>query len=134
MTNISIKISVGELMDKITILELKMKYITDSEKRSNVLHELEYLKSVSSGLDVPFDLVEALKDANEKIWIVEDKIREKEKNNKFDDDFVSYARTVYYVNDDRAETKKQINMMFDSEFIEEKSHTGDYKQERKEIL
>ena len=127
MTNISIKISVGELMDKITILELKMKYIKDEEKRNNVSHELEYLKSISSGLDVPSDLMDALKDANEKIWIVEDKIREKEKNNKFDDDFVSYARTVYYVNDDRAETKKQINVLFDSEFIEEKSHTGDYK-------
>jgi len=128
MTNdISIKISIGELMDKITILELKMKYIKDEEKRNNVSHELNYLKSISSSLDVPSDLMDALKDANEKIWIVEDKIREKEKNNKFDDDFISYARTVYYVNDDRAETKKQINMMFDSEFIEEKSHTGDYK-------
>lgn len=128
MTNdISIKISIGELMDKITILELKMKYIKDEEKRNNVSHELNYLKSISSSLDVPSDLMDALKDANEKIWIMEDKIREKEKNNKFDDDFISYARTVYYVNDDRAETKKQINMMFDSEFIEEKSHTGDYK-------
>ena len=128
MTNdISIKISIGELMDKITILELKMKYIKDEEKRNNVSHELNYLKSISSSLDVPSDLMDALKDANEKIWIVEDKIREKEKNNKFDDDFISYARTVYYVNDDRAETKKKINMMFDSEFIEEKSHTGDYK-------
>jgi len=125
--DISIKISVGELMDKITILELKMKYIKDEEKRNNVSYELDYLKSISSGLDVPSDLMDALKDAKEKIWIVEDKIREKEKNNKFDDDFVSYARTVYYVNDDRAETKKQINVLFDSEFIEEKSHTGDYK-------
>ena len=114
-------------MDKITILELKMKYIKDEEKRNNVSYELDYLKSISSGLDVPSNLMEALKDANEKIWIVEDKIREKEKNNKFDDDFISYARTVYYVNDDRAETKKQINVLFDSEFIEEKSHIGDYK-------
>jgi hypothetical protein len=126
-TGILYKISIGELIDKITILELKMKYIKNNEKRNNISHELEYLKSISSGLDVPSVLMEALVDANEKIWIAEDKIREKEKKNEFDDDFISHARTVYYVNDDRAETKKQINIMFDSEFIEEKSHTGDYK-------
>lgn len=128
MENINIPISPGELLDKITILEIKSENIADPEKRANVETELKLLSQIweSTSPDAALDgLKQELKDNNKALWDIEDKIRIKESNKEFDHVFVELARSVYIQNDKRANTKKKINLKLGSMIVEEKSY-ADY--------
>ena len=113
-----VQISKGELIDKITILEIKDDKITDPEKLKNVRHELETIRK----LEFPTPVKEKLMDVNRKLWDVEDDLRLLEKKGKFDDEFVQKARSVYKLNDERSRLKKVINIEEGSTIVEEKSH------------
>lgn len=113
-----VQISKGELIDKITILEIKDDKITDPEKLKNVRHELETIRK----LEFPTPVKEKLMDVNRKLWDVEDDLRVLEKKEKFDDEFVQKARSVYKLNDERSRLKKIINIEEGSHIVEEKSH------------
>ncbi|WP_331351583.1 DUF6165 family protein [Cellvibrio sp. UBA7671] len=121
-------ISLGELIDKITILEIKAVNIGDATKLKNVTYELNILNDkVSSLLDSARQtklapLKQALKDINQELWIIEDDIRDCERDKDFSDKFIQLARAVYFTNDKRAAVKKDINLAFGSELIEEKSY------------
>ena len=117
-------ISVGELIDKITILKIKQKKASDSKQLDNIERELKELeqtweKSKASDLDIS-DLFTQLTIVNETLWGIEDDIRAKEATNTFDEEFVELARSVYKQNDLRAELKKQINLRTGSTLVEEK--------------
>jgi hypothetical protein len=119
-------ISVGELLDKIAILEIKSERIGDEAKLVNVRRELDALsqawdKAPASAIDLG-DLRERLKAVNERLWVIEDDIRLKEKAKAFDEEFVRLARAVYFENDERARIKKDINLRTGSLFVEEKSY------------
>lgn len=117
-------ISVGELIDKITILRLKRELITDDVKRANVLRELALLEELSQQLDwreIEL-LAQDLARVNRELWHIEDFKRSCERQGKFDNEFVEAARRVYIYNDLRAELKRQINLKTNSEIIEEKSY------------
>ena len=123
---IKVVLSVGELIDKITILQLKMKFIKNKEQLNNVNNELETLKPLlkENNLVTPKinKLFTELYEINLELWKIEDKIREKERQSDFSDEFISLARSVYHTNDKRADIKKKINMISGSELIEEKSY------------
>jgi len=128
---IEIPVSFGELVDKLTILELKFNYIKDKVKSIHIKHELQLLKKLYKKYydtgDLPIkttihDLKDKLYKINSDIWKLEDNIRNKEKLQEFDDDFISYARSIYKVNDKRALLKRKLNNLVNSEIIEEKSY------------
>ena len=126
MSLINTPVSYGEILDKITILEIKSKKITNEEKVKNVKHELSILldtwdKKVEKTTEIT-NLKSQLKDVNQSLWDIEDNIRIKELNKEFDDEFIQIARSVYYENDKRAVVKKEINLFLGSELIEEKSY------------
>ena len=124
---IQINISLGELIDKITILQIKKEKIKDLEKVKIVSHELELLenslnsfeKSKKNELE---NFMIELKKINQKLWIIEDDIRLLEKNKKFDNNFIELARSVYITNDERFEIKNKINRLFSSDIEEVKSY------------
>ena len=120
---INVPISVGELIDKITILEIKKDKLKNL-KLKNILKELSFLRAVleKNSIFIPDEIFFQLKSINLKLWDIEDKIRIKEKNKEFDNEFIELARSVYLNNDRRSEIKKEMNMMFNSEIIEEKSY------------
>jgi len=129
---ILIPASAGELIDKITILEIKVKNIRDPEKNRNVAKELEALvkclrKNISDA-DQLTELRASLKSINEALWDIEDDIRLCEQRREFGDKFIKLARSVYRQNDKRAAVKKEINVLLGSSIIEEKSY-ADYTQE-----
>ncbi len=121
-------ISLGELIDKITILEIKAVNIDDAAKLKNVTHELDVLNAkVNSLLDDAGQaklapLKQSLKDINQELWVIEDDIRDCERAKDFSDKFIQLARAVYFTNDKRAAVKKDINLAFGSELVEEKSY------------
>lgn len=121
-------ISLGELIDKITILEIKAANINDQAKLKNVTHELNILNAKveslldSAGQQKLSPLKQRLKDINQELWIIEDDIRDCEYVKDFSDKFIQLARAVYVTNDKRAAVKKDINLAFGSELIEEKSY------------
>lgn len=121
-------ISLGELIDKITILEIKAVHIGDAAKLKNVTHELTILNDkVDQLLDIAGKarlepLKKSLKDINQQLWVIEDDIRDCERTKDFSDKFIQLARAVYFTNDKRAAVKKDINLAFGSELIEEKSY------------
>ena len=125
--SINIEISVGELLDKITILEIKTERIADQEKLKNIRKELSVLKTLwEKSPYTEYKLeneVASLKEVNEKLWEIEDEIRDKERNKTFDEGFVKLARAVYVTNDERAEIKRNINIKTGSELVEEKSYS-----------
>lgn len=128
MSLIQVPVSYGELLDKITILEIKSERMDDPGKLANVRRELQLLSqtwndSVSGDIG---DARERLKSVNEKLWDIEDRIRLKEADKAFDEDFVELARAVYFTNDIRAQIKKEVNLALGSELVEEKSYK-DYK-------
>lgn len=128
MENINVPISPGELLDKITILEIKSENIEDKEKLANVETELKLLSQIWENTNPDSDLEalkQELKDNNKALWDIEDKIRIKESNKEFDHVFVELARSVYIQNDKRADTKKKINLKLGSMIVEEKSY-ADY--------
>jgi len=126
MSVIAVPISFGELIDKITILEIKSERIHDESKLANVRHELELLETTwSSAAASAIDISGArdrLKSVNEELWKIEDDIRIKESKREFDKRFVELARAVYVTNDRRANIKKEINLALGSELVEEKSY------------
>ena len=125
--SIKIELSIGELLDKISILQIKAERINDSSKVKNINKELDVLMSLwndspYSGTNLSSEINE-LKNINEALWDIEDKIRDKERNQLFDKDFIELARSVYFTNDKRAEIKRIINGKTGSELIEEKSYS-----------
>lgn len=123
-------VSFGEFLDKLTILEIKNERITDKDKLKNIQNELALVKQLwqdcpASKIDITTELA-ALKAVNEKLWGIEDAIRDNERQQNFDQSFIDLARSVYFENDDRANIKREINLKLGSDLIEEKSYS-DYK-------
>jgi hypothetical protein len=114
-------VSIGELLDKISILEIKSKRIKDPTKLENVLKELAELLNCAKKHRNP-KLEAKLKKVNQQLWDVEDALRKHEELHDFSDDFISLARSVYQLNDLRAELKRQVNFAAGSILIEEKSY------------
>ena len=123
---LQVPVSVGEVLDKITILQIKLAHISDEAKRVNIQNELDALLPLVAGdafaTEQVQDLMAELKVVNEALWDIEDDIREKEATKSFDAEFIRLARAVYVTNDKRAEIKKQINLATGSALIEEKSY------------
>lgn len=118
-----IEVSVGEIVDKLSILRIKKNNIVDPEKLVNINKEYDYLYyKVFQELKIESSDFYELIMVNEMLWNVEDSIRLKEKNKEFDEDFIEMARSVYITNDQRAEIKKKINLKYSSNFVEEKSY------------
>ncbi len=126
---IKASISYGEFLDKLTILEIKKERIKDKDKLQNIQNELDSVITAwqncpASNVDIKNELA-ALKAINEKLWVIEDDIRDKERQQVFDQSFIDLARSVYFENDTRARIKKEINLKLGSDLIEEKSY-ADY--------
>ena len=123
---LQVPVSVGEVLDKITILQIKLAHISDAAKRANIHNELDALLPLVAGDSFTTDQMQALmaelKSVNEALWDIEDDIREKEAAKSFDAEFIRLARAVYITNDKRAEIKKQINLATGSALVEEKSY------------
>jgi hypothetical protein len=130
MNEILIPISPGELLDKITILQIKSERIADPAKVTNVRTELEMLDKVWRQAVDEDDAIAALtaelKSINEALWEIEDDIRDEERNRRFGERFIELARAVYVTNDERANAKKKVNLHLNSSIVEEKSYQ-DYK-------
>ncbi|HEV3179216.1 MAG TPA: DUF6165 family protein [Steroidobacteraceae bacterium] len=126
MTDILVPVSPGELLDKITILRIKVARIQEAAKLANVKRELSLLEQSwrdcgAAAHDLALD-ERALQNVNERLWDIEDRIRDKEARQIFDRDFIELARAVYLCNDERAAIKKRINLQLGSRLIEEKSY------------
>ena len=125
---IHIEVSCGELLDKLTILEIKTERMEDPAKRANVEREKALLATVwdnlpgVAGNEALAGLRRALRETNEKLWVIEDDIRDKERAGVFDESFISLARSVYRTNDQRAALKKQVDTLLGSRLTEEKSY------------
>ena len=128
LDSIKIDVSPGELIDKITILQIKADKIQDISKLENVNKELELLtNSLHQSVKITNELkliMDQLQQVNETLWVIEDKIRLHETSQKFDTDFIELARAVYKENDKRANLKRKINNALGSELIEEKSYSA----------
>ena len=124
---INTPISLGELIDKISILQIKKKNIEDIEKQKLINDELTMLdKVLEKVLGNNSDIAEYLHqliEINTKLWKIEDNIRECERQNKFDKEFIELARSVYFINDERSRIKLEINKKFGSQIVEVKSYT-----------
>lgn len=131
MTEITVPISPGELLDKITILRIKSARMADPKKLANVRRELKALEqtwesSPYAAIDIEAEL-DALLRVNERLWTIEDDIRDKERIGTFDADFIRLARAVYVENDERAAIKRRVNIKLGSSLVEEKSY-AEYKR------
>ena len=134
MSEIHTPVSFGELLDKIAILQIKSERMSDAAKLVNVRNELSALELTwmahpAAGHNI-VELRAQLKAVNERLWVIEDDIRIKEKAQEFDAEFIKLARSVYFENDDRARIKKDINLALGSSYVEEKSYQ-DYRAEAK---
>ena len=123
-----VPISFGELVDKITILQIKLKHFKNAGKRLNTQTELTLLleTAAQNNIDLGHSLVDDLRSVNQRLWTIEDEIRVEEKLGRFGDNFIKLARAVYFENDTRALLKKQINTHYGSKLVEEKEYV-DYK-------
>jgi hypothetical protein len=128
MSEIKVPISPGELLDKVTILRIKSKRMSDAKKLANVRLELQALEATwaaspysKTNIDVDIDALHAV---NEKLWVIEDDIRDKERAQAFDAEFIRLARAVYFENDERAAIKRRINVTLGSTLVEEKSYAA----------
>ncbi|HIB44455.1 MAG TPA: hypothetical protein EYO37_10990 [Nitrospina sp.] len=123
-----IEVSNGEILDKLSILELKLHFMEDEVQKANVQKEHDLLKKASakilltSNKTFPKDVYNELCNVNLKLWSIEHKIREKELNDEFDKNFIKLARSVYKTNDKRARIKKEINVFTGSTLVEEKHY------------
>ena len=126
MSEIQVPVSFGELLDKLTILQIKTERMNDPAKLANVRNELTALNATWSAHPASQEDISALfadlKAVNERLWVIEDDIRLKEKAQAFDDEFIQLARSVYFENDTRAKIKKDINLALGSSYVEEKSY------------
>jgi hypothetical protein len=129
MTELLVPVSYGELLDKIAILQIKSERMTDPAKLQNVRRELSALErtwmSHPAAVQDIAKMRAELKAVNERLWEIEDDIRDKERAQAFDADFVRLARSVYFENDERARIKREINAALGSAYVEEKSY-ADY--------
>jgi hypothetical protein len=130
MSGIRVPISPGEMLDKITILRIKSARMADAKKLSNVRLELKALEETWSAsayakADIEAETIALLK-VNERLWVIEDDIRDKERAQAFDAEFIRLARAVYFENDERAAIKRRINDKLGSSIVEEKSY-AEYK-------
>ena len=125
---ITVEIAPGELIDKITILRIKTERMDDAAKLANVKVELDILETTLAEAVPASPELEALtarlKQINEKLWVIEDDIRDCERNKDFSDTFVQLARAVYFTNDERAKVKREINELLGSRIVEEKSYAA----------
>jgi hypothetical protein len=126
MKDILVPISPGELLDKITILRIKAARISDAAKVANVRHELALLEKTwrdcgAGAVDLAAEEANLTR-VNEKLWVIEDEIRDEERARRFGEKFIELARAVYVTNDERAAIKKRINMALGSTIVEEKSY------------
>ena len=126
MSEILVPVSFGELLDKMSILQIKSERISDTAKLSNVRRELDALQSTwaasaASQIDIT-SLQKSLRAVNERLWAIEDDIRLQEKAQAFDAEFIRLARAVYFENDERASIKREINIALGSAYVEEKSY------------
>jgi len=123
---VSLPVSIGEALDKLTILQIKSERISAADKLENINKELRILKADLDKIDGLWvqvaELLVELKTVNEALWEIEDDIRVKEFKKEFDDEFIRLARAVYVTNDQRADVKKRINLLLGSELVEEKSY------------
>ena len=123
--------SYGEIIDKFTILEIKLEHITDPNKRMHILRDRAALTPTVNALKEKekekgiLELMQALKTVNQALWCVEDRIRLKERLTQFDEEFIALARSVYAQNDERARIKRELNVLTNSPLVEEKSYIGD---------
>jgi len=126
MKDILVPVSPGEMLDKITILRIKAARMSDPSKVANVKHELALLEktwSDSGAAAVNLGNEEAnLTHVNEKLWVIEDEIRDEERAKRFTERFIELARAVYFTNDERAAIKKRVNTLLGSTIVEEKSY------------
>ena len=126
MNSPKIPISWGELLDKITILQIKLEHITSKNALKNIEQELKKLQSILTQngpkTKETIQLEGELRRTNQQLWGIEDKIRDKERTNSFDDEFIQLARSVYITNDERSRIKRKINELLGSELVEEKSY------------
>jgi len=128
MNKILVEVSVGELLDKISILEIKKEKIKDTEKLKFIVDELNILKNqldsnVKPGL-IPDELFKSLRDINSKLWIIEDDKRLCEKNSDFGDKFIKLSRDIHFLNDERSKIKSKINDISGSKIKEIKEYTN----------
>ena len=123
-----IEVSMGEVLDKITILQIKLENLKDEKKLSHVRHELNTLEHALAQreVEIPEDLFKKLKDVNQTLWDTEDIIRDKEKKGEFDEEFIKHARLDAKLNDQRFLVKNEINHFYDSNIKEQKSYDGLY--------
>ncbi len=126
MQEITIPVSPGEMLDKITILEIKSERIEDVAKVANVQYELKLLNAIWDASvnndETVKGLRQRMKKINEELWEIEDDIRDQERDKNFGAEFVSLARAVYVTNDQRAAAKKELNLYLGSDIVEEKSY------------
>jgi hypothetical protein len=123
--SVLIPVSVGELFDKITILQIKLQKITDISKLNNIKKEYDFLVEIATKIDADFlsnSHYQKLFEINSELWVVEDSKRNHEANKDFGDSFIFWARKVYMKNDERAAVKRKINELYGSEIVEEKSY------------
>lgn len=123
---INVPISPGELVDKITILEIKKEFIKENSKLKNINLEYDLLMKIYddqvSNTEGVLELKNKLKKINLKLWKIEDDIRDCERDKSFSDVFINLARSVYFTNDDRSKIKLEINLLLNSDLVEEKSY------------
>ena len=120
----NIEVSIGEIVDKLSILKIKKNNILDVIKLDNITTEYNYLNNiVFDQLKISEEDFFKLVLINEKLWKIEDDIRDMERSKNFDLEFIKLARDVYFTNDVRAEIKKEINLKYSSLFVEEKSYS-----------
>lgn len=128
LTAITVEVAPGELIDKITILEIKLERITDDAKLKNVRIEWETLTEARDRVVTPSAELDGftadLKSINEELWVIEDDIRDCERSKDFGETFVKLARSVYFTNDRRADVKRKINELLGSRIVEEKSYAA----------
>ena len=126
--SIRIEVAPGEIIDKLTILEIKRERIADEAKRGNVSHEWDVLTRDLAAAIAPTPELDALratlKEINLKLWVIEDDIRDCERAKDFGPKFIELARAVYFTNDERAAVKRRINELLNSAIIEEKSYAA----------
>jgi hypothetical protein len=120
-----IEVSIGEIIDKLSILQIKTSFIKDDEKLNNVKKEYDYLYNiVFNEMKIKQSDFSNMVDINQVLWKIEDDIRDKERDKVFDAEFIELARSVYTTNDKRAKIKKEINLKYGSLFVEEKSYSN----------
>jgi hypothetical protein len=120
--NLYSEISAGELIDKISILEIKSEKIKDESKLEHINMEKDILSKEAQKLHLHQNWLDKIKEVNLKLWKIEDDIREKERKKEFDQAFIELARAVYFTNDERFNVKNQINLFYSSNIVEQKSY------------